>query len=116
VLEACTVVEQVDTEVDTEQVELEQVACMVALLVGAMVAPPAVAVLAHVESPQVRSAQLVGSAVVVEDPVQVPCHTWELARESTSRKPLTSTSGLEATSTQFDHEEISPASSQAVVV
>jgi len=104
----------VEEQVDSEQVELEQVACMVAQLVGAM-APAAVAVLAHVESPQGRSAQLAESAAVVEDPVQVPCHTWELARESTYRRPPTSTSGPEATLTQFDQEEISPVLSQAAV-
>jgi len=104
----------VEEQVDSEQVEPEQVACMVAQLVGAM-APAAVAVLAHVESPQGRSAQLVGSAVVVEDPAQVPCLTWELARESTYRKPLTSMLELEATSTMFDQEEISLASSQVAV-
>jgi len=89
-----------------------QVACMLAQLV---VAPPAVPMLAHVESPQGRSAQLAGSVVVVEDPVQVLCHMWELARESTYKKPPTSMLGVEATSTQFDQEEISPASSQVAV-
>jgi len=104
----------VEEQVDSEQVEPEQVACMVAQLVGAM-APAAVAVLAHVESPQGRSAQLVGSVVVVEDPAQVPCHTWELVRESTYRKPPTSMLDVEATSTMFDQKEISPASSPVAV-
>jgi len=105
-------VEQVVSE--REQAELEQVACMVAQLVEAMAAP-AVAMPVHVESPQGRSAQLVGSAVVVEDPAQVPCHTWELVRESTYRKPPTSMLDVEATSTMFDQKEISPASSPVAV-
>jgi len=104
----------VEEQVDSEQVEPEQVACMVAQLVGAM-APAAVAVLAHVESPQGRSAQLAESAVVVEDPVQVLCHTWERVRESTYKKPPTSMLDVEVTSTQFDQEEISPASSPVAV-
>jgi len=81
-------VEQVDSEL--EQVGTVPAACMAAELVGAMV-PPAVAMPAHVESPLGRSAQLVGSAAVAEDPVRVPCHTWELARETTYRKPHTGT-------------------------
>jgi len=76
-------------QVDSEQAELEQVACMVAQLAGAL-APLAVAMVLHVESPQGRSAQLVGLAVVEEDPVQVPCHMLELATESTYRRPPTS--------------------------
>jgi len=102
-------VEQVVSE--REQAELEQVACMVAQLVEAMAAP-AVAMPVHAESPQGRSAQLVGSAVVAEDLARVPCHMWELARENTYRRRLTSTLGLEATLTQFGQEEISPASLQ----
>jgi len=76
--------------VDSEQGELEQVACTVAQLAGAL-APLAVAMVRLVESLQGRSAQHVGSAVVAEDPAQVPCHTLELARESTYRRPRTST-------------------------
>jgi len=110
-IQACMVEEQVDSE----QVELEQVACMVAQLVVGAMAPAAVAVLAHVESPQGRSAQLAESAVVVEDPVQVLCHTWELVRESTYKKPPTSMLDVEVTSTLFDQREISPASSQVAV-
>jgi len=106
------VVEQVDTEL--EQVGTVLAACMVAELVGATV-PPAVAMPAHVELPLERSAQLVGSAAVAEDPVRVPCHMWELARESTYRRRRTSMLGLEAILTLFDQEEISPASSQAAV-
>jgi len=86
--EAC-MVEQGE-QVDSEQGEQEQVACTVAQLAGAL-APPAVAMGPLVESLQGRSAQHVGSAVVAEDPAQVPCHTLELARESTSRRPPTST-------------------------
>jgi len=105
--------EQVDTEL--EVVGVEPVAYMVApQLVGAMVAPE-VAMPVHVESRLERSAQLVGSAAVVEDPVRVPCHTWELARESISKKQLTNISAQEATSTLFDQEEISLASSRAAV-
>merc|ERR1712045_591144 len=66
---------------------------MVAQLVGAM-GVPEVAMPVHVESRLERSAQLVGSAAVVEDPVRVPCHTWELARESISKKQLTNISAL----------------------
>jgi len=73
----------------------------------------AVATLVHVELLLEKSAQLVGSAAVVVGPAQARCRTWELARESTFRRQLTSMSGPEATSTLFDHEEISPASSQA---
>jgi len=106
-------VEQVDTEL--EQVEPEVlVACMAAGLVGAMV-PPAEAMPAHVESPLERSAQLVGSAAVAEDPVRAPCHMWELAKEITYRRRPTSMLELEAILTLFDQEEISPASSQAAV-
>jgi len=106
------VVEQVDSE--PEQVGMVPAACMVAELVGAMVLP-AVAMPVRVESPLGRSAQLVGSVAVAEDPVRVPCHMWELARESTYRKPHTGTLGLEAILTLFDREEISPASSQVAV-
>jgi len=113
VLEPCMAVEQVDSEL--EQVGTVPAACMAAELVAAMV-PPAVAMPAHVESPLGRSAQLVGSAVVVEDLARVPCHTWELARESTYRRRRSSMLGLEAISTLFDREEISPASSRAAVV
>jgi len=112
VLAACMVGEQADTEL--EAVGVEPVAYTVAQLVGAMVAP-AVAMPVHVESPLERSAQLVGSAAVAEDPVRVPCHTWELARESISKKQLTNMSAQEATSTQFDQEEISLVSSRAAV-
>jgi len=112
VLAACMVGEQVDTEL--EVVGVEPVAYMVAQLVGAMVALE-VAMPVHVESRLERSAQLVGSAAVAEDPVRVPCHTWELARESTSRKPHSGTLGLEVILTMFDREEISPASSQVAV-
>lgn len=107
--------EQVDTELEQEGTELEQAACMVAELVGAMVVPLAVAMAAHVESPLERSAPLVGSAAVAEDPVRVPYHMWELARESTYRRRRTSMLGLEVILTLFDQEEISPASSQAAV-
>jgi len=105
VLEACTVVERVG---------------MVLELLGAMVPPAvvvpvevlaAVAMAAHVEWLLERSAQLVGSAAAVEDLVPVLCHTWELARESTYRRQHTSTLELEVILTQFDQEEISPASS-----
>jgi len=104
-------------QVDTE---LVLAACMVAELVGGMVppavaVPAAVAMAAHVESPLERSAQLVGSAAVAEDPVRVPYHMWELARESTYRRLRTSMLGLEVILTLFDQEEISPASSQAAV-
>jgi len=113
-------VEQVDMAVEQVDMELEQVdvvpaACMLAEQVGAM-APPAVAMPAHVESPLGRSAQLVGSAAVAEDPVRVACHTWELARETISKKQLTGTVGLEAILTSFGQEEISPASSQVAAV
>jgi len=112
VLAACMVGEQVDTEL--EVVGVEPVAYMVAQLVGAMVALE-VAMPVHVESRLERSAQLVGSAAVAADPVRVPCHTWELARESMSKKQFTNMSAQEATSTMFDQEEIALASSRAVV-
>jgi len=113
-------VEQVDMELEQVDMELEQVdmvpaVCVLAEQVGAM-APQAVAMPAHVESPLGRSAQLVGSAAVAEDPVRVACHTWELARETMSKKQLTGTVGLEAILTLFGQEEISPASSPAAAV
>jgi len=103
------VVEQADTV-------LEQGACMVAELAGALVPPAAVeAMVALVESPLGRNVPLAGSAAVGEDPGQVLCPTWGLARESTYRRRHTSTSGPEVILTRFDPEEISLASSQVVV-
>jgi len=119
VLEACTVVEQVDMELEQVGAVLEQ-AAWVAELVGAMVPPvvevlAAVAMAADVESPLAKTAPLVGSAAAAEDPVRVLYHTLELARESTYRRRRTSMLGLEVILTMFDQEEISPASSQAAV-
>jgi len=113
VLEAFTVVVRVG-------MVLEQAECMVVVLAGAMV-PPAVAVpveaamAAHVESLLERSAPRVGSAAAVEDPVQVPCHTWELATESTYKRRHTSMWVPEVILTPFDQGEISLASSPVAV-
>jgi len=102
---------------------LEQVACTVVELAGAMV-PPAVAVLvevlavamaAHVESVLEKSAPLVGSAAAAEDPVRVLCHMWELATESTYRRRHTSMWVPEVILTPFDQGEISLASSPVAV-
>jgi len=110
-LEACTVVEQVDMVLE-EEVMVELLGAMVP---PAVVVPAVVATLAHVESLLERSAPLVVWVAAVEDPARVPCHTWEPARESTCKRRPTNTSGLEAILIMFDHEEISPASSQAAV-
>jgi len=102
-----------------EQAELEQAACMVAELVVGALAPPAAAVEMLVEllaeSALGRIAPLAGLVAVGEDPVQVLCPTWGLARGSTCRRPLTSMSELAVILTRFDPEEISLASSQVVV-
>jgi len=92
---------------------LEREACTEAVLVGALVQPAAaVAMLAHVESPLVKSVQPAGLVAVAEVLVQVLCLTWEVATESTFRRPHTSTLGPEVILTTFDPEEISLASSQ----
>jgi len=94
---------------------LERAACTEAVLVGASVQPAAVvAMLAHAESPLVKSVPLAGLAAVAEVPVQVLCLTWGAAREGTYRRQHTSTLGLEVILTTFDPEEISLASSQVV--
>jgi len=104
--------------------EPEQVACTVVELAGAMVpamAAPAVVLLvavamaAHVGSLLEKSAPLVGSAAVAEDPARVLCHMWELATESIYRRRHTSTWVPEVILTLFDQEEISLASSQVAV-
>jgi len=110
-LEACTVVEQVDL-VQEEELMVELPGAMVLPMA---VVPAVVATVARVESLLERSAPHVVWVAAVEDPARVPCHTWEPARESTSKRQPTSTLGLEAILILFDHEEISPASSQAAV-
>jgi len=95
--------------------ELEQVGTVLAACMEVAELLLAVAMPARVESLLERSAQLVGLGAVAEGPAQVPCHTWELARESTYRRQLTSMLGLEVILTLSDHEEISLASSQAAV-
>merc|ERR1719210_3104701 len=91
-----------------------QAACMVAELVGPMV-PLAVVMVAHVESPQERSAPLVGSAVVAEDLVPVLCLTWVMVGESTYKRRHTSMWAPEVILTWFDQGEISLASSPVAV-
>jgi len=110
--------------VEQARLVVEQVACTAVELVEAMVLatvapavalPVAVAMDAPVESLLERSAPRVASAAAAEDPVQVLCHTWEQAMESTYRRQLTSMWVLEVILTQFDQGEISLASSPVVV-
>jgi len=98
-------------QVDMEPVQVGAVQAAACTAVAGL--PLAVAMPVHAESLLERSAQLVGLAAVAEDLAQVPCHMWELVRESTYRRQLTSMLGSEAILTLFDHDEISPASSQA---
>jgi len=95
--------------------ELEQVGTVLAACMEVAELLLAVAMPARAESLREKSAQLVGLVAVAEDPAQEPCHTWELARESTYRRQHTSMLGLEVILTLSDHEEISLASSQAAV-
>jgi len=112
--EVDTLVEQVGTELGQVGMVLEQAACMVAELVGAMV-PLAVVMAAHVELLLERSAPLVVSVAAAEDLVRVLCLTWVMVGESTYRRPHTSMWAPEVILMWFDQGEISLASSPVAV-